>query len=259
MTLTADGWLDWASRDPGPPAKTYSAWNTLEFYVAHSAVGFFPAWRSRLFSNERRPDGAFTAYAAASVHGWIDYDGRVVQHYPLTASCWASGSREANTRSVAFETEGGAPGNVNEPLTIAQLTSHVRLLKDVAAWKGVGLEYWRRPVSEWDVKATLYEHNECGRFGSTPTACPSDRFPWDVIEVALGVTPCADAELSPPVFVQEPGEGFIRRYLWTGKRLHYMRTATMREEMARFLGISPAPQLVGEATWRRIGGIGNEG
>jgi len=257
VALTEDGWLDWASRDTGPPEKTYSSRNTVDFYVAHSAVGFFPGWRSRLFSNERRAD-SFTAYAAASVHGWVAYDGKVVQHYPLTASCWASGSREANTRGVAFETEGGAPGNVNEPLTVAQIASHVRILLDIAAWKGVEPEYWRRPISEWDVKASLYEHNECSRFGSPPTACPSDRFPWDIIEIALGATPCVDADLSPPVFVQEPGEGFIRRYLWTGKRLHYMRTAAMREEMATFMAISPSPQLISEATWRRIGGAGNE-
>lgn len=30
-------------------------------------------------------------------------------------------------------------------------------------------------------KATLFEHNEMTRFGSRPTACPSDRIPWSTI------------------------------------------------------------------------------
>lgn len=248
MAVTADGWLDWAARDLGPADKVYSVPNSVDFYVPHSAVGYFPGWRWRLFSTERRPDGKYTTFAAVSVQGWVSYDGSVVQHYPLTTSCWASGSRVANTRGVAFETEGGAPGNVTEALTVAQIGSHVRILKDIATWKGVDVGYWRRPVNDEDLGATLYEHNECGRFGSAPTACPSDRIPWDIIAIALR----ADGELTPPVFVQEPGSSPVRRYLWTGSHLHWMKSAEVRQEMADFLGIDSTPAQINETTWARL-------
>ena len=76
--IAQDGWLDWAAREPGPSDKTYSTPNALKGYVPHSAVGFYAGWKARLFSQEKRPDGRYTAYAAASVHGWIAYDGKVI-------------------------------------------------------------------------------------------------------------------------------------------------------------------------------------
>ncbi len=178
MAVTSDGWFDWMQREPGPPDKLYSQPNAVDFYVAHSAVGYYAGWANRLFSRARDASGRYTSYAAASTHGWIAYDGNCLQHHPLTASCWASGSREANTRGVAFEFEGGAPGKESEPLTEAQQQALERILNDIAAWKGVTNAYWRRPPNDRDPNATLYEHRECVRFGSRPTACPSDRIPW---------------------------------------------------------------------------------
>jgi len=185
VAITSDGWFDWMRREPGPPDKVYSETNRVDFYVAHSAVGHYGGWTSRLFSADRDASGRYTAYAAVSAHGWIPYDGACVQHYPLTASCWSSGSRAANTRGVAFETEGGAPGNESEALTVAQKDALTRILNDIAAWKGVSNSYWRRPDGPQDLDATLYEHRECRRFGSAPTACPSNRIPWDELLNAL--------------------------------------------------------------------------
>jgi hypothetical protein len=181
MAITPDGWFDWMRREPGPLDKVYSETNSVDFYVAHSAVGYYGGWASRLYSRERDANGRYTLYAAASAHGWLPYDGAPVQHYPLTASCWASGSRGANTRGVAFEIEGGAPDDTSEALTPAQMDALVRMLSEIAVWKGAGNDYWRRPDGPKDTNATLYEHRECTRFGSQPTACPSSRVPWDEV------------------------------------------------------------------------------
>ncbi|MPZ48142.1 MAG: SpoIID/LytB domain-containing protein [Dehalococcoidia bacterium] len=181
--ITADGWLDWAARAPGPLDKCYTAVNRGIGYVPHSAVGFYGGWASRLFSGERRADGRYTAYAAASVHGWVAYDGSVTQHYPLSASCWASGSEYPNTNFIAFENEGGFDPE-DELLTPAQVQANARIIRELAAWRG-----WpeiRRPHDDGDTAARLYEHHECVRWGSAPTACPSRRIPWDSILAALG-------------------------------------------------------------------------
>jgi hypothetical protein len=187
VAITPEGWFDWMRREPGPPDKVYTQRNAVDFYVAHSAVGYYGGWSSRLFSTARDGSGRYSVYAAVSTHGWIPYDGAPLQHYPLTASCWASGSREANTRGVAFEIEGGAPGRESEPLTQAQKQALARILGDIAAWKGVTNAYWRRPANDRDLDATLYEHRECVRFGSGPTACPSNRIPW--VELLGRLTP----------------------------------------------------------------------
>ncbi len=189
MTLTPDGWFDWMKREPGPPDKVYSQPNAVDFYVAHSAVGYYGGWASRLFSTARDASGRYATYAAVSTHGWIPYDGACLQHYPLMASCWASGSREANMRGVAFEIEGGAPGRESEPLSEPQKQALERILGDIVGWKGVTNDYWRRPANDRDLNATLYEHRECVRFGSAPTACPSNRIPWPEIIGRLTTQP----------------------------------------------------------------------
>lgn len=178
MAITPDGWLTWAVRVPGPADKVYSQPNSAEMYLPHSAVGFLPAWLNRLRSQDRLPNGRYTDYAAASIHGWIPYDGKVIQHYPFTASCWGSGSRYPNVHGIAFENEGGAPGNLNEPLRPAQVTANVAIIRELIDWKG-----WTpsRPTGPRDEGASLYEHNECTRWGSGATACPSDRIPWPEI------------------------------------------------------------------------------
>jgi LysM repeat protein len=187
--ISDDGWLDWARRVPGPADKVYSTPNRGVGYVPHSAVGYYGGWSARLFSDERHPDGRYTSYAAASVHGWIAYDGAVTQHYPFTASCWASGSARANTSFIAFENEGGFDPH-NEPLTTAQIDANVRIIRELAAWRG--WPGFRRPAGAHDLDANLYEHRECVRFGSAATACPSGRIPWDRILAALTTTPPPD-------------------------------------------------------------------
>lgn len=191
--IGADGWFDWMSRDPGPPDKVNSGVNSAKLFLPHSAVGYYEGWRSRLMSQERRPDGRYTAYAAASVHGWTAYDGTCIQHYPVTARCWSSGSGFPNNNGIAFENEGGF-NPVNEPLRPAQVAAIVRILQDLEQWSNRPADYWQRPLDAADLTATLYEHRECIRFGSAPTACPSDRVPWPAILSQLQPAPPAPPE-----------------------------------------------------------------
>jgi hypothetical protein len=134
---------------------------------------------------DRTPEGRFTDYAAASVHGSMLRGGHVIQHYPFTVSCWASGSRYPNTHFIAFENEDVyTAGHPDEtiPLTGPQVEANMRIIRELSAWKG-----WipRRPADAQDMTANLLEHRECVRFGSAGTACPSGRIPWDIIINAL--------------------------------------------------------------------------
>ena len=182
--IDSDGWLDWAERKPGPSDKKYSHENAAIGYVPHSMVGYYGGAMTRLMSQQRTSDGSYTSYASASWHLSILYDGQVIQHYPLTVSCWASGSYYPNTNFIAAENEGGPPGHESEPLRAGQVEENRQIIAELVAWKG-----WRprRPTGPDDMTATLYEHNECTRFGSAPTACPSGRIPWDnLMEIADG-------------------------------------------------------------------------
>ena len=131
MSIDANGWLGWAERTPGPVDKVYSQANTGQGYVPHSMVGYLVGWYDRLFDTSREEDGRYTAYAAASVHGSILRDGRVIQHYSFKSSCWASGNRYANTHFIALENEGGYSPH-DEPLTPEQFAANVRIILELS-------------------------------------------------------------------------------------------------------------------------------
>src|SRR3990167_3451057 len=169
------GWFDWAVKAPGPPDKKYTELNISQGIVFHSAVGYYGGWASRLFSTERDINNPtrYSRYAAASVTGWIGYDGKLTQHYPINISCWASGNRYANTHFNAFEEEGGY-NPVNEPLREAQIITSVRIIRELSSFKG--WTFKRLPLLE----RTGWEHNECVTiWGGSFTACPSSRIPWN--------------------------------------------------------------------------------
>lgn len=196
MSVDSQGWLDWAEREPGPADKVYSQPNAAIGYVPHSMVGYLNGWYSRLFCTDMYWDSGrqiyrYTPYAAASVHGSVLYSGHVIQHYPLTASCWGAGSRYPNTHLVQFETEGGPPGDEHEPFTEGQLEAHLRIIRDISSWRG-----WRprRPIDAADLDATLYEHRESTRWGSEPTACPSGRTLtlWETVLARRNEMPTAE-------------------------------------------------------------------
>lgn len=130
--ITPDGFFDWALRDPGPPEKVYAEPCEHHGIVCHSMAGGFPAARARMFGPDR-----------ASWKGSILNDGTLIQHYPMDASCWTSGSRRANIWFDAFETEGAQPGG----FTDAQNATWARIIAELSEAYG-----WtpKRPVTEED-------------------------------------------------------------------------------------------------------------
>jgi len=148
--MTANGWIEWATRRDGPANKVYSQANRQEGIVLHSVEGWLAGAFGELDKTERQ----------ASWHFTLGLDGTLYQHYRLVASCWASGNVEANTRYVAMESEGIA----GTPLNEAQVATAKRLLQELGFAKR-GVDIWEhREV--WD----LSEPN------AGPTACPSDRY-----------------------------------------------------------------------------------
>ena len=168
------GWLDWTTKAPGPHDKVYSQRNSIEGFACHSMVGYYPGALSRLLSQQRTEDGRYTAYAAASWHFSIRYTGEVMQHYSVWESCWTTGSRKANTMTVASELEGGF-NPTTEPMTEAQARSWVRIIKDLEAYRDF----------PFVVGANIRQHKEwVALYGGNATACASDRYQkgYDLLE-----------------------------------------------------------------------------
>lgn len=177
--ITLDGWFDWMEQIPGPSAKVWPDPNTNEGVVFHSAVGSFQGVINVVLG---------PASNLRSVTGVVSKTGRAVQFYSVFYSPWANGSREANRRFLGFEHEGGrdVPAEVSEPLTQPQIDFDIHVLRDLQAFKGSEVSFWRRPTSPTDKSASLWEHKEMTRFGADPTACPSGRIPWITIIQQLG-------------------------------------------------------------------------
>jgi hypothetical protein len=97
------------------------------------------------------------------------------QHYPVYKITWANGGPIANRRYPSIEHE----GMVGEPLTEHQVECDVAIVtwlfdNDVLPWPGFILE------------DTIWLHSQMTRFGSAPTACPSNRVPLqEVIDMAM--------------------------------------------------------------------------
>jgi hypothetical protein len=102
--------------------------------------------------------------------------GRLIQHHERGTNIWANGSRDANLRFDACESEGVA----GELLTVSQVAN----LIDLALWYVLeeGWAGFKRHQQAW-------EHKEMTRFGAPPTACPSDRIPWEIIIPAVEEEP----------------------------------------------------------------------
>jgi len=168
MTLTADGWFDFAIRDPGPLSKTSGGRNRIRGVVPHSAEGYWPHLQELLHDEARR-----ASWFASNLK-----DGRLFQHYPVYTQTWTSGCAFLNNDFPAWENEGVA----GEPLTAAQFDNNVKIIGGLSALGG-----WspRRPTDAQDLTATCYEHNESTRFGGKFTVCPSNRIDWPRTLAAL--------------------------------------------------------------------------
>jgi hypothetical protein len=100
--------------------------------------------------------------------------GKLLQHYPIESITWASGSVVANTRFLAIESEGVAGEVLN--------ANQIQNVQDLMA---------ALPLGPWVRKVNAWEHREMVQFGSAPTACPSNRYPWQQIiqEDDMALTP----------------------------------------------------------------------
>lgn len=174
MTVV-NGWLDWAQRLPGVPDKVYTEKNKGLGLIGHSIVGTPAAALGRFLSTQVDEQGNYTGYAAASVMFINPKVGPLIQMYPVWASTWTSGGREANTSLWAIETEGGAPGNENEPLNDNQVGNLTRLASDFEAH--TGRKVVRSEGGGLHKDDTFREHGEVAQqYGYGGTACPSNRY-----------------------------------------------------------------------------------
>lgn len=174
-----NGWCDWCERHPGHPLKVYSQPNSGEGVWIHSVVGNLPnhAVPSRFLSDARNPDGTFTRDAAASTMFIAYKDGHVKQMYPVTASTWTSGGREANTSGWAIEFEGGPLSNTTEALTKGQEDALIRIVTDWEAHTG--------RVAQ--PRVNILQHKDLARkYGYASTSCASDRCAGAYIRIANG-------------------------------------------------------------------------
>ena len=163
-----DNWLNWASVRPGPLNKKYDTMNGGYGIVWHSMEGWFTGSMAELDKPDRQASWMFS----------IDLAGTLFQHYPITASCWASGNGLANTQWWSVELE----GLYTMPINDAQLATAQRLIAEWAAWRGAS------PTRVGDLwTKSMWEHREVDVL-ATPnageTACPSERYTrlWAALE-----------------------------------------------------------------------------
>lgn len=174
VLIDAQGWIEHPEfiRIDGIADKVYSQPNNGQGGLAcHSIVGEEPdaddGVPNRFLSRERMTDGNYTPYAAASCMFILRKRAPHIQMYPVTASTWTTGGREANTTTWAIEAEGGRPGHESEPLTRHQEDGFLAI---ATAWEA---RLGRRLV----VGQTVRSHGEIARrYGYAATACESGRF-----------------------------------------------------------------------------------
>lgn len=162
-------YVDWATQRAGPQNKIYPEQNARFGWVCHSMEGW---WAT---------NDTLDAPKRGSWHLTILTDGKLLQHYSLSASPWASGNKQANTGYVAIELE----GLVGTPMNNAQLASAWRLYQD---WRKAGLPVLTRGEN-------LFDHNEVAtrwKPNSGPTACPSNR--WAPFHAWLAKTQAEEEE-----------------------------------------------------------------
>jgi len=156
-------WLAIATKQPGPPQKQgYGNVKTrvMEGIVGHSMEGSLAAALGELNNPNRQASWTFSNPKA----------GPLLQHYPLEAITWASGSQQANIKFLAIESEGVA-GELLNPNQVKNMQDLMNAI-----------------TMKWERKATVFEHKEMTAYGSAPTACPSNRYPWTQIIGGLDMT-----------------------------------------------------------------------
>ena len=137
-------------------------------------------WRGGVFHSMEGPMtvGLLVLLGAAPLSWHFSvpkYGESFYQHYPIYKATWANGGPGANRRFFSIEHEGYA----GEPLTEHQIECDVAII----TW---AMDNDVRPWPCFAREDTLFEHSEMVRFGSSPTACPSGRIPWqEVINMSM--------------------------------------------------------------------------
>lgn len=118
--------------------------------------------------------------AKVSAHFWVGKGGQIEQYVDSSTVAWHG--KSLNSRYVAVETEGCAPGNPNEPLTQAQINACARIYAEGARVHG-----WRNALANSDGQAGFGYHRM-----AVQTACPNDarlsKRP-EILRIAFGSTP----------------------------------------------------------------------
>lgn len=174
MLIDGEGWIRHPDfiRIDGIADKVYSQANSGSGGLAcHSIVGEEPDHEdgvpNRFLSMERGPDGLYTKNAAASCMFILRKRAKHVQMYPVTASTWTTGGREANTSTWPMEAEGGPLSNTTEPLTKHQEDGFLVI---ATAWEG-------RMNRKLVVGETVRSHGRIAQqLGYAATACESGRY-----------------------------------------------------------------------------------
>lgn len=154
-----DGWVDWADRAAGPVNKVYVEANTGAGIVCHSMEGTYQGSFNELLNPSRQASWMFS----------LRKNGKLVQHYRVTASPWASGNKTANTSLWSVEAEGVA----GQPLTDEQSDTLYRLCREWEAYHGDGR------MAQRVEPRTVWQHNEVWNWEAVnagATACPSGRY-----------------------------------------------------------------------------------
>lgn len=176
MTIDASGWLDWPEKRPGPAFKVYDVVNLGAGIVWHSMEGWYD-WsvNGELDNPNRQASWMFS----------IRLDGSLVQHYPISASCWASGNGLANTHWWSVELE----GLLSMPINAEQMMTAEALIAEWAEWSGKVPSRAGQPLGGifGDGLKTMLEHREVDTIvadNGGETACPSERYQplWAALE-----------------------------------------------------------------------------
>lgn len=174
--INSTGFVDWCEQVPGHKHKVNGGANGLFGIAAHSAEGWERYLRD--YQSSLKPE-YYNRKASWNVSNLRD--GKLLQHYSVLAQCWASGSGFPNNNFVAMEAEGIA----GLPLNDAQIENVIHFAQDLSVFNR-RTSFQRINAGIIDANEFLFvEHNECVRFGSLPTACPSNRYPWNEILTEL--------------------------------------------------------------------------
>ena len=153
--MIVNGYIDWAIRRDGPANKVYAEQNKRQGLVLHSMEGWLAGSFAELDKPSRNASWTFS----------LALTGELYQHYPITASTWASGNMEANTRYNSLELE----GLYTMPINAEQIATLTRLCGEL----GYGREQLHEHRHVWNMATP----------NSGPTACPSWRYaPFYAIE-----------------------------------------------------------------------------